>query len=277
MQSTNQKLPYLNVGCGKKYNPNWVNVDMVADGPDVLQRNLIKGIPFPDNSFEVVYHSQVLEHIPKEAAPFFISECYRVLKPGGVLRIVCPDLENLMDEYKKYLHINLTNPIPESRANYDWILLELFDQMVRNSTGGMTADYLKQPELVNEAYALHRSGFIGRRIREGLLNPQKRSLSEAMKIPGFWRKAWSHGWKKLDSMVSGQKRKIGSFRQGGEVHLWMYDQYNLGELLKSVGFKTAQKVDYQTSMIPDWASHELDVTRDGDIYDPTSLFMEARK
>jgi predicted SAM-dependent methyltransferase len=277
MQVPKDKIPYLNVGCGKKYNSNWVNVDMVADGPDVIACNLIEGIPFPDNSFEVVYHSQVIEHIPKEAAAFFIGECYRVLKPNGVIRVVCPDLQNLMEEYQKWLKINQTAPTPESKANYEWILLELFDQMVRNQTGGMTAAYLSQKELPNEEYALHRSGFIGRRIRQNLLNPHKRTLSEAMRLTGFYTKAWHHGLAKIEQMFSGRKRKIGSFRMGGEVHLWMYDQYNLGQLLQSCGFKDAQKMDYATSSIKDWGTHHMDINGNGEVYDPTSLFMEARK
>jgi 2-hydroxychromene-2-carboxylate isomerase len=41
----------------------------------------------------VVYHSHVLEHLPKDAAPRFVGECYRVLAEGGILRVVVPDLD----------------------------------------------------------------------------------------------------------------------------------------------------------------------------------------
>ena len=100
------KLNYLNLGCGKRYHKDWVNVDMYSDTPDVMAYNLLKGIPFSDNHFEVVYHAQVLEHSPKDDAPGFIKECFRVLKPGGVIRIVVPDLEGIVTEYLKYLKVN---------------------------------------------------------------------------------------------------------------------------------------------------------------------------
>ena len=88
-----QKINYLNVGCGKKFHPAWTNVDMASSSPHVEVHNLLHGFPYPDNQFDIVYHSQVLEHVPKDKAPAFVRECLRVLKPGGVLRVVVPDLE----------------------------------------------------------------------------------------------------------------------------------------------------------------------------------------
>ena len=96
---------------------------MVSHSPHVRQANLLKCIAYPTNQFDVVYHSQVLEHFPKDAAPDFIAECYRILKPGGILRIVLPDLQNIITEYQKQLAILKENPTPESQANYDWIML----------------------------------------------------------------------------------------------------------------------------------------------------------
>ncbi len=54
-----------------------------------------QGIPFPDRSFDVVYHSHVLEHLSKSEASKFLKECSRVLRPQGVLRVVVPDLEEI--------------------------------------------------------------------------------------------------------------------------------------------------------------------------------------
>ena len=149
---------YLNVGCGLKYHPGWVNVDMHSTSPHVISHNLLKGIPFPDNRFAVVYHSQVLEHFPKDKAEGFLSECYRVLAPGGIIRIVVPDLENIAREYLRLLDENLENPGPVSAANYEWILLELYDQTVRDRWQGNMGPYLKQKEMINEEYVLSRTG-----------------------------------------------------------------------------------------------------------------------
>lgn len=268
----------LNVGCGNKFHTDWVNVDMRSNSPHVLERNLIKGIPFPDNSFNVVYHSQVLEHIPKENAPFFIKECFRVLRPGGILRVVCPDLENIVEEYRKYLHQNLNDPTPASEANYDWIMLELFDQTVRNSTGGMMADHLRRPDIINEDYVLHRTGHVGQSIREYHLsgNTPKGHLRSNLTLKLLLKKGIPFLWRKIRHKLSSHTTRVGAFRLGGEVHMWMYDRYSLGRLMKNCGFIGISKKDPHTSDIPDWDRYELDVKGEL-VYDPTSLFMEGRK
>src|SRR5713101_3179889 len=74
----------LNLGCGERFHPAWVNVDL-AYLPGVMRCDLRDGIPFPDRSFSIVYHSHLLEHLPREHAPAFLLECNRVLQPGGIL------------------------------------------------------------------------------------------------------------------------------------------------------------------------------------------------
>lgn len=138
---------YLNVGCGNKFHSSWTNVDMTSNSPHVLSHNLLRGMPFPDARFDVVYHSQVLEHIPKKKAPFFVNECFRVLKPGGIMRVVVPDLENIAGEYLKQLADNIRMPSRLSEANYDWIMLEMYDQAVRNYSKGQMAEFMQNPEL----------------------------------------------------------------------------------------------------------------------------------
>lgn len=91
--------------------------------------------------FDVIYHSQVLEHFTKDQAEFFIKECYRILKPKGIIRIVVPDLENIISEYTRLLNENLKSPSDLSIANYEWIMKELFDQTIRNGSGGKMAVY----------------------------------------------------------------------------------------------------------------------------------------
>lgn len=273
-----EKLNYLNVGCGKKFNAKWVNVDMVSNSKDVIAANLIKGFPFNDNQFDVVYHSQVLEHIPKDQAARFIKECYRVLKPGGILRVVVPDLENIVNEYSRLLKENIENPSEIAAANYDWILLEMYDQTVRNQNGGDMAAYLKSEKLVNEQYVYDRIGYVGKSIRTQYLNNDKtpllHSIKKAFSSLNMFKYAVRLVMHKLK--LQSQATRVGQFRLGGEIHMWMYDRYSLSKLLSACGFEDVSQKNPFSSNIPDWDSYELDV-KNGLAYDPTSLFMEATK
>jgi predicted SAM-dependent methyltransferase len=273
-----ENLKYLNIGCGHKYHKDWINIDLARSSPDVIAADVLKEIPFPDNYFDVVYHSQVLEHIAKEKAVAFTLECYRVLKPGGMLRVVVPDLENIMDEYKKLLTQNLDNPNEISEANYDWILLELYDQTVRNKKGGQMAEFLKQPNLVNEKYVIDRMGYLGRSIRKNHLNGSTygSNFHRAFSSWFLFNKAVWHVFRKIRHALSSETAKIGAFRLGGEIHMWMYDRYSLSRLLKTCGFGEISVKNPYESTIPGWNKYELDV-KEGIACDPTSLFVEARK
>lgn len=91
----------LNLGCGGNTIPGWVNID--ADLPhhvDILW-NLCDGLPFiPDSSFDFIYSEHFLEHIDRKSALNLMSECRRVLKPGGVVRIAMPDLDEVLRAYR---------------------------------------------------------------------------------------------------------------------------------------------------------------------------------
>jgi predicted SAM-dependent methyltransferase len=271
------KLKYLNVGCGSKFHKDWVNVDMTSDSKHVIAVNLINGIPYPDNSFEVVYHSQVLEHIPREKAQNFIKECYRVLKPGGIIRIVVPDLENIVDEYKKLLKENIENETELSAANYEWIMLEMYDQTVRNYTGGQMAKYLMQPDLINEDYVIERIGFVGKKIMNSFLgNAVANQIKKAFSSFSMFKKSLGYIFGKISEQQLSEISKIGAFRVSGEIHMWMYDRYSLSLLLKSCGFTEISIQSPYNSTIPMWEVYELDV-KNGLVYDPKSLFVEAKK
>jgi len=58
-----------------------------------------QSLPYPDQSLQYVYTSHFLEHQKPQQADCFLGECYRVLAPGGILRVVVPDLSLLCKEY----------------------------------------------------------------------------------------------------------------------------------------------------------------------------------
>src|SRR6476646_9135325 len=83
----------LNLGCGQRFHPAWTNLDLTPTDSSIRRWDVTASLPFADASFDAVYHSHLLEHLPAEKALPFLRECRRVLKPGGTLRIAVPDLE----------------------------------------------------------------------------------------------------------------------------------------------------------------------------------------
>jgi SAM-dependent methyltransferase len=61
--------------------------------------DLTRRFPFPDDSLAAIYASHVFEHLHVDVAERALAECHRVLMPGGVARIVVPDLETLVNSY----------------------------------------------------------------------------------------------------------------------------------------------------------------------------------
>lgn len=92
----------LHIGCGTQYKSSWVNIDNNSDENIAtldINWDLGKGIPFEDESVDYIYHEHFIEHLSYEQGLRFLSECYRVLKVGGVMRVACPDLDALIKEY----------------------------------------------------------------------------------------------------------------------------------------------------------------------------------
>lgn len=66
---------------------------------DVVRLDLRRPLPFQDGSFDVVYSSHTLEHLYFEDAGRLLAECYRVLRPAGICRMVVPDLASMVGNY----------------------------------------------------------------------------------------------------------------------------------------------------------------------------------
>jgi predicted SAM-dependent methyltransferase len=279
-------MNYLNLGCGRRFAPGWTNVDFTATGEGVIAHDLTEGIPFPEGSFDGVYHSHVVEHLPKSCVLPFLQECYRVLRPQGVLRIAVPDLEQLARTYLLALE-QVASGNQEWQANYEWILLEMYDQTVRHFSGGEMRSYLAQDSIPNLEFVLQRSGkeikdLIESERQHRLQPPQtsdplpKKYLKQIyhfLRSPTFRREAFL-------KLLLGQEYEalqIGRFRLGGEVHQWMYDRHSLTGLLQHCGFQKMIQRTATESYIPNWADFCLDTEVDGSVYKPDSLFLEAIK
>jgi SAM-dependent methyltransferase len=110
----------VNLGCGSSTAPGWINLDnspgaRLAKHPrlrwalwkfrilsdahyavpwpsDLIIHDLTKPLPFSNNEIDFVYSSHALEHLYPADGARLIADAFRVLKPGGMIRIVVPDL-----------------------------------------------------------------------------------------------------------------------------------------------------------------------------------------
>lgn len=87
-------------GCGPVTPFGWVNSD-VEPGPGVhVVADIRDGLPLPDWAFDYIVSIHALPEIPYRDQDRALSELYRVLKPGGVLRLGLPDADRAIRAYQ---------------------------------------------------------------------------------------------------------------------------------------------------------------------------------
>ncbi|WP_085647542.1 MULTISPECIES: methyltransferase domain-containing protein [unclassified Pseudomonas] len=95
MAQTDQKL---HLGCGSVTFPGWINIDLDSPTADRLL-DLTEPLPFADSSVSHIFNEHFIEHVTREQAVAFLKECFRVLTPGGAIRITTPNLRFLTHSY----------------------------------------------------------------------------------------------------------------------------------------------------------------------------------
>jgi predicted SAM-dependent methyltransferase len=92
----------VNIGAGPFGKDTWTNIDMFKMKNITLVYDCRKKLPFKDLTVDRIRCEHVFEHLDrKDESPKFLKECLRCLTPGGVLRIVVPDLELFVHAYCK--------------------------------------------------------------------------------------------------------------------------------------------------------------------------------
>jgi len=268
---------YLNLGCGERCHPEWINVDLTAKKRGVVAHDLTCGIPAEASSVDVVYQAALFEHLRRDEAARLLREIYRILKPGGIVRIGVPDLEKICRIYLQKLEAAIAGD-KMAAADYDWIMLEMFDQAVRERSGGEMLAYLAQEKLPNESFVLARIGNEGREliasIRRARMHHQPSLLR---RLRSFTKTIRDQVAKVLAGRDGHRALEIGRFRLSGEAHHWMYDRFSLRRELERAGFREARICTPTESSIPDWNRFQLDVDSQGRPHKPDLFFMEAIK
>ena len=262
----------LNIGCGATHHPDWINLDVSSLEPTVLHVDINKGLPFPSDFATICYSSHLLEHLNKDEALYFLVECRRVLTSGGTIRLVVPDLERIAREYLRLLDIVAAGNCARE-SDYDWIMLEMYDQTVRNHSGGEMAGFLKNLGMDDRPFVKSRIGAEAEHIW-GKRAVSKPTLASTLK--SFHMKFV--GWVIL--LLAGKSARksfqAGVFRSCGEVHQWMYDRFSLKRLLEQAGFVNVKTCAATESSIPEFGEYSLDALN-GIARKPDSIYIEASK
>jgi SAM-dependent methyltransferase len=272
---------YINLGCGPIFidSSQWINLDFAPSNKAIHKANLLGTLPLKENSASVVYSSHFFEHIPRSCIQDFLKECFRVLKPNGVLRFVLPDLENMVRTYLEYRE-------NENHVKADFVVVEIIDQCVRSKPGGELGQLFKMLREKSTLENKEMINFIRERIGENLNElsnsyvTKNKIIQKIYKIPkalmSRLQRVWISLW--LLGLPSAFRKQNISLTQIGERHQWLWDFNQLRTELKAAGFNGVVKSTANTSSVHDFPFYPLDLDTDGlPRKGNQSMFVEAYK
>jgi predicted SAM-dependent methyltransferase len=241
---------------------------------DVRRRPLC----FAANTFDAVNVYHVFEHLTPAEGQRFVDELYRVLKPGGVCRVSVPDLERICRDYLHWLGKSLEDPSPTNLYKYHWSVWEIFDQIVREKSGGKMLEALLQKDLDVE-FIEKRYGDVFRELY-GKATPDPANESPSHRN-AFQRLLAKPPAEIPAAIYRKAKRFLHPDRDDpqstAERVKWMYDRVSLRLLLEGHGFEKFSVKNHAESDIVGWERYDLDRSNYGDYGIDPSVYVEARK
>jgi len=91
-------LKCLEIGPSKKRRPGWDTLD-AQRGCTIQARWGHAPLPIDENSYDLVFASHVLEHIPWFQTAAAVAEVHRILRPNGAFEVWVPDFEKIVRAY----------------------------------------------------------------------------------------------------------------------------------------------------------------------------------
>jgi predicted SAM-dependent methyltransferase len=129
------QLKKLQLGTSNSPMVGWLNTDVLPTSRKIAYLDATRRFPFNNDVFDYVYSEHMIEHIEHERAVFMLRECFRVLKPGGKIRISTPDL-------KVYTGLHSKEKTASQKFYIDWVIQNLMPQV----------DYCEDVFLINNAF-----------------------------------------------------------------------------------------------------------------------------
>jgi len=239
----------INIGAGSFSHPRWTNLDVNSDHYKSVQKgfvdyNLIEMIPMPfeEKSVSLAYSSHTIEHVKDNHIRNMLSEVWRVLELGGVLRIACPNAD-LFYEAAKLNNWNAFSFRKQhwwTRHGYDLDDVSPIDYLV--FAFALTANPGQQPLKLSNPNLLH----------------ELEKKFDEMTKEEF-----------LNDLTSRAKFDVNFIH--GHINWWNYDK--LDRLLKEVGFEIVYPSAFGASI----AAPMRNVQKFDNTVPEETLFVEAVK
>ncbi len=124
----------LQLGSSDSILSGWLNTDLFPGHATVVFLDATKRFPLDDNTFDYIISEHMIEHVDYEAGEAMLRECFRVLKPGGRVRIATPDLDVVVglhskektDAQRQYIDWAIAKFVPTIQGNKDVFVINNF-------------------------------------------------------------------------------------------------------------------------------------------------------
>lgn len=170
----------LNIGPGVWKKEGWKTLDYYVNATFNVDLRNMDNFPIEDNMIEKAFSSHCIEHIKEEHCKHMLKEIHRCMKPGGILRLACPDADLALAAYKR-----------KDRAWFSWVDSDNFGNMIINAfssykRGGPKCDdetvqkqfdTLSKDDFIkwcnslidpNESYVAHTNGYYYEKLEKML-------------------------------------------------------------------------------------------------------------